>query len=173
MRCRNERVTWLPRRKTGRHRIKIFRGPPRQISLALRPLPSGRSREDQRRGLHSQAVKVVVMSLSGAFINRTEVRMRNPFQPAVIDENFQVPIDGCLISDSTILRQYCRISSTLNGLSFCLKTCSMAFFCVVLRLRVRTSFFGSIGYSRHYCKLFRNKLDKGRYSPLLMQTFLH
>ena len=47
---RNEKVTWPSRRKTGKHRIRIFRGLPQQIRLVPPPLPSGRSREVQRRG---------------------------------------------------------------------------------------------------------------------------
>jgi hypothetical protein len=43
------------------------------------------------------AMKVVVMSLSGAFIQSPERWMGDPFQPPVIDKKLEIPVDRCLV----------------------------------------------------------------------------
>jgi hypothetical protein len=43
------------------------------------------------------AMKVVVMPLSGAFIQSPERWMGDPFQPPVIDEKLEIPVDRCLV----------------------------------------------------------------------------
>lgn len=43
------------------------------------------------------AIEMMMMALSCPFINSPERWMGDPFQPPVIDEKLEVPIDSCLI----------------------------------------------------------------------------
>jgi hypothetical protein len=43
------------------------------------------------------AVKVMVMSFSGSFIQRPERWMKNPVQPAIPDKDLEIPVDRGLI----------------------------------------------------------------------------
>jgi hypothetical protein len=43
------------------------------------------------------AMKVVVMPLSGAFIQSPERWMGDPFQPPVIDKKLEIPVDRRLV----------------------------------------------------------------------------
>jgi hypothetical protein len=54
------------------------------------------------------AMKVVVMPLSRAFIQSPERRMGDSFQPPVIDENFEIPIDRCLVEGLHELAAVCE-----------------------------------------------------------------
>lgn len=58
--------------------------------------PEGTTREF-KGPVAPAAVKVVVMPLPGSFIQSPERRMGHTFQPPVVDENLDVPIDRCLV----------------------------------------------------------------------------
>ena len=49
------------------------------------------------RAVAFPAMEVMMVTLSGSFIQRSERRMKNRYQPPAVDEHLEVPVNSCLI----------------------------------------------------------------------------
>jgi len=64
------------------------------------------------------AVEMVVMSLTGSFIQSPEQWMDDPFQPPVINEKLEVPVDRCLVERVHALAAVCLLPPINSGPTF-------------------------------------------------------